>query len=500
MNKRIILAIALSFLIMLTWSRLMQKHYPIEPQEVTNQTPQRTSRHIPSEQPPEQPQIENVVSAFTHDREFVFNLPSACIKKIIFSQFGDYEFNLEQGLCLADKNLVFTPEKLDSHEAIFVYQDATRKITKHFNYSDPNYVITLDIKIENLSEESLAYPSGLILGKISLASRGRDSWFQEIFIKQPDKLLRMRPGKKTNIQYSGEFFGFRDRYFCAILIPISFPETLRIVRSNNKESQLVLQTPTMEILSNQIGHMQYTAYVGPQQPALLKSFSNGTEEVVYYGFFDPISKLLLSILRLFYRLLHNWGWAVVVMSLVIFFALFPLTMKQLRSAKEMQHLQPKIEGLRRIYKDNPQRLNKEVLELYRKNKINPLGGCLPLIGQIPIFFSLYQALMRSIELKGANFLWIKDLSQPDRLVVSPEINILPILMAITMFVQQKFSMASAAGSVGEQQRIMSIFFPILFGIIFYRMPSGLVLYWFINSLLMVAFQSKIKLAHESIKH
>ena len=172
----------------------------------------------------------------------------------------------------------------------------------------------------------------------------------------------------------------------------------------------------------------------------------------------------------------------------------------MRSAKGMQHLQPKIEELRRVYKDNPQRLNKEILELYRKNKINPLGGCLPLILQIPVFFSLYQALMRSIELKGANFLWIKDLSQPDRLVASPEINILPILMAITMFLQQKLTMPATSGTSGEQQRFMSFVLPVMFGFIFYKIPSGLVLYWFVNSLLMFVYQMRIKLAHEPAKH
>ena len=150
-----------------------------------------------------------------------------------------------------------------------------------------------------------------------------------------------------------------------------------------------------------------------------------------------------------------------------------------------------MEELRRVYKDNPQRLNKEVLELYRKNKVNPLGGCLPMVMQIPIFFSFYMVLTRLVDLRGANFLWIKDLSQPDRLITTPEINILPILMAITMFFQQRFSMVPTAGSSGEQQRLMSFIFPIMFGFFFYRLSSGLVLYWFVNSLIMFVFQMKI---------
>ena len=150
------------------------------------------------------------------------------------------------------------------------------------------------------------------------------------------------------------------------------------------------------------------------------------------------------------------------------------------------------------YKDNPQKLNKEIMELYREHKVNPLGGCLPLLLQMPIFFALYQVLMRSVALRGANFLWIKDLSEPDRLFFLPfslpilgnEFNILPILMTIGMFVQQKFTMTKATGEAAQQQKIMLIIMPLMFGVIFYRMPAGLVLYWFINSTLMLLTQIK----------
>jgi len=167
--------------------------------------------------------------------------------------------------------------------------------------------------------------------------------------------------------------------------------------------------------------------------------------------------------------------------------------------KTMQALQPKIEELRKLYKDNAQKLNKEIMELYRQNKVNPLGGCLPLLLQMPIFFSLYQVFMRSIVLKGAHFLWIKDLSEPDRLFILPvslpilgnELNILPLIMTIGMFFQQKMSMATASSGSTEQQKLMMIIFPLMFGFIFYRMPSGLVLYWLINSTLMLLYQYRI---------
>ena len=158
-----------------------------------------------------------------------------------------------------------------------------------------------------------------------------------------------------------------------------------------------------------------------------------------------------------------------------------------------------MEALRKAHKNDAQKLNREVMELYKKYKINPMSGCLPMILQMPIFFALYQVLMRSIELRGAPFLWIKDLSQPDRLIMfktpilllGGELNLLPILMAIAMFFQQKLSTPANAGAddqIVQQQKMMAVMMPILFGFLFYRLPSGLVMYWLTNTLLTVAEQ------------
>lgn len=239
MNKRLILAIGLSFLIMVIWARLAEKFYPIERQEVTEKSLEPAPTFIPSEEK----ETETLISAISHNRELVFSLPGACLKKVNFSQYADYEVSLEQGFCLAEQDLVFTQERLDSEEAIFVHQDGQKRITKQFNYSDPNFIITLDIKIENLSEQSLSYPSGLILRTINLSSQQFKNRLREVFLKQPDRILRLNPGKETKIQHSGEFFGFRDNYFCAIIIPMSFPEMLQVVRIDRATSQLGLSRP-----------------------------------------------------------------------------------------------------------------------------------------------------------------------------------------------------------------------------------------------------------------
>ena len=263
---------------------------------------------------------------------------------------------------------------------------------------------------------------------------------------------------------------------------------------------MYLQPQEINLAPGKTAQEKFRIYLGPQELRTISRIQPEWTIVMHYGTFNFIAQILLQLLEFIHHLVPNWGAVIIILSIFIYLLLYPLTLKQMRSMKEMQALQPRIEELRKTHKDNPQRLNKEIMELYREHKVNPFGGCLPLILQIPIFFALYQVLMRSVALKGAKFLWIKDLSQPDRLFIFPkalpifgnEINILPIIMAIGMFIQQKVSLASAASSTSaEQQKFMQIFFPIMFGIIFYKMPSGLVLYWFINSSLMLFYQWQI---------
>jgi YidC/Oxa1 family membrane protein insertase len=190
------------------------------------------------------------------------------------------------------------------------------------------------------------------------------------------------------------------------------------------------------------------------------------------------------------------------LAVILNIILFPLTMKSFTSMKKMQELHPQMEKLKTQYKDTPEKLNKEMMELYKKYKINPLSGCLPLLLQMPIFVALYQALVKSIDLRGAHFLWIKDLSTPDAVklpftlpVIGNSINILPIIMIVGMVIQQKVS-ASATGAAvtneqKQQQKMMLIIMPVMFGFIFYGMPSGLVLYWVVNTALTIVEQSYI---------
>ncbi len=223
----------------------------------------------------------------------------------------------------------------------------------------------------------------------------------------------------------------------------------------------------------------YLIYLGPKDYDILKSIGYKLSSVIDFGWFDPIAKPLLLIMKWFYKYIPNYGIVIIILTILIKIVFIPLQHKSIESMKQMQKLQPEIERLRKLYKDDKERLNRAIMDLYRQYKVNPFGGCLPVVIQIPVFFALYKVLLYSIELRHAPFMfWIKDLSSKDPYYVTP------ILMGISMFFQQKIT-----PSVGDpKQAKMMLFLPVVFTIMFLNFPSGLVLYWFVNNLLSIAQQ------------
>jgi len=294
----------------------------------------------------------------------------------------------------------------------------------------------------------------------------------------------------------------KNKYFSVILKP--FTQTQGNFAYEDMDGNLVIGLEIEKTVIQPgatVGH-KYSLYAGPSNIPDLKQFGYGVEESVNYGFFGGISKLLIAVLKMCYMLVHNWGLSIILLSVLLNVILFPLTMKSFKSMQKMQELHPQMEKLKVQYKDQPQKLNKEIMELYKKYNINPFSGCLPILLQMPIFIALYQALMKSIELRNAGFLWIRDLSSPEAIpipisfpIIGNTINILPLIMVGTMVVQQKISTASAGSAITDeqkqQQKIMLIIMPIMFGFIFYNMPSGLVLYWVVNTILTIVEQASL---------
>lgn len=503
MEKRLILAISLSLLVLLSWSAWVSKFHPVENKEVRAKTlPLLTTPESPKLSL-EEPTLPSPTFRLSQEKcEIIFSENLATIEEVIFKDYQSYRFPLKYGLWLADKNLVFQKEVVSDKKISFVYRAADKQITKRFIFSNSNYYIELEIDVQNLASTPINLNLPLVLGTLNFSGDPNEARFKDVTVATLEKIWHLN-GRKEMVIPQIKFLGLRDRYFCAIIEPIPKDNyTAYLKKLGPQETEVSLSQAEFLLNPQQKIEQKFRIYLGPQDLRIINRINPEWSQVMYYGTFNLISHLLLQLLGLLYRLAHNWGLAIVILSLLVYLLLYPLTLKQMRSMKEMQVLQPRIEELRKAYKDNPQKLNKEIMELYREHKVNPLGGCLPLILQMPIFFALYQALMRSIALKGARFLWIKDLSEPDRLFVLPnslpilgnEINLLPILMTLGMFIQQKISTRAAAGVSGEQQKLMLIIFPLMFGFIFYHMPAGLVLYWFINSSFMLIYQIKVSRA------
>lgn len=507
MEKRLFLAIALSLLVLVGGSLITKKLYPVENKDViTKDVPQAVSPApvVPVAQASESEQhnLENsTLSTLTFAKHTVIFIDDlAAIKEVDFTDYKNYKLKLFNGYFLGDEKLKYQKKLQTEDSIIYEAEDVLKRVTKKFIFSNNNYSMRLEIKIQNLTKNPIDLKLPLILGSLDL-NNSKQAQFQEASIYSDNKTIRNN-GRKDVFVEQGQFIALRDQYFCAILQPDKNVQTENafIKQIGHLNTKIGLMS-NWTIPANGVVESRVDAYIGPQDVKMLNATKSAWSMVIHYGFFDVISQILLQVLGFIHGLVRNWGLAIILLSILVYLVLFPLSLKQMRSMKEMQILQPKIEALRSAYKDNPQRLNKEIMELYREHKVNPFGGCLPLLLQMPIFFALYQALMRSVALKGAKFLWIQDLSEPDKLFILPQnlsffgkefpINILPIIMAIGMFFQQKLSMAKASGPAAEQQKIMVIVMPIMFGAIFYNMPSGLVLYWFVNSLLMLIFQVKL---------
>ncbi|MFA5039160.1 MAG: membrane protein insertase YidC [Candidatus Omnitrophota bacterium] len=503
------MAIALSFLVLLAYSALVPKPKPVVVQDVMNEEAVGQPLVTPAIPPDQKTQIipkslnENDLYRFEsgdlillfsrrgayihsiHDKTFDVNLD---LKDIgLVPQWQEYDFALTA-----------LPKGLE-----FSYKEADGTIIKKIFRSKDDGTMDLDIIISNVtysSEISYDIICSMIGANKSDAANERyyEAFFQSRNVVSRKAVFGLKTPKE--IQDRVEWAGMRDRYFCSVFVP-QFLIEKGVIGVSGKTPYISLHVANEAPKSQERIENSFKLFVGLQDERILVNLGKGAERVVNFGFFDLIAKAILSLLTVIHRLLHNWGWSIIAITTVIYFLLFPLSFRSMTSMRKMQALQPKIEALRAKYKDNPQKLQIATMELYKEEKVNPLGGCFPMLLQIPVFFSLYQLLMRFPQLRGAHFLWIKDLSSPDRLVILPktipfignEINILPILMAFIMFLQQKLSMGAKTmtGTAADQQKIMMFMMPVIFGFLFYRMSSGLVLYWLVNSLLMLVFQWKI---------
>ncbi len=263
---------------------------------------------------------------------------------------------------------------------------------------------------------------------------------------------------------------------------------MQVIQNENQSLELNTWLPDTQLAPNQETNHTIQFFWGPQNYSDLKQIGHNLHKIVDFGMFHIIGVWMLYTLKFFYQITLNYGWAIILLTILIRGILWWPTQKSLTSMKKMQtamnQMQPRLKTLKEIYKNNPQKLNEETMKLYREYQINPMGGCLPMLLQMPIFIALYATLSSAVELKGAKFIWIwQDLSVKDPMYI------LPIAMGVTMFIQQKMSTPPAATEeAAAQQKMMLYLMPILLTVFSFMWPSGLLLYWVVSNILSIGQQ------------
>lgn len=371
-------------------------------------------------------------------------------------------------------------------------------LEKSYRFSPETYMIGLTVKIKNGSAQAIQDKLTLSLAKAVTENQNAYGF------QGPSALINdgLNQVKIKNIEDKGTYAGklkwvaIEDRYFISAIVTDKAAEaTMRLsLRSDNiVENQYVC--PATVIRPGTQYQFDFGLFLGPKSLTLLSELGNGLDQAIYFGWFDFIAKPCLGLMNYLYHFIPNYGIAIIILTLLIKIVLWPLGNKGYKSMNEMKKLQPLMTEIREKHKDDKKMMNQELMSLYRTYKINPMGGCLPMVLQIPVFIALYRMLYEAIELRHAPFfLWINDLSAPDRLFnfdvsipfMQPPygIPVLTIVMGATMFLQQKMSPPPG----DPTQAKMMMFLPIVFTVIFINFSSGLVLYWLINNVLSISQQ------------
>ena len=287
-----------------------------------------------------------------------------------------------------------------------------------------------------------------------------------------------------------------QHYFASAWIPADkFARDIYAGKIDNGLYRIGMQTPLGVVAPGSVVVEKAQLFVGPQEEKVLETIAPGFELLKDYGYLTILAKPIFWLLEKIHGYVGNWGWSIILLTILIKLAFFPLSAASYKSMARMKEVQPRLMVMKEQFKGEPQKLNQAMMEMYRKEKINPLGGCLPVVIQIPVFIALYWVLLSSVELRGAPWVfWVHDLSLPDTSIsdvlgLTPyfPIGILPIVMAISMFVQTKLNPTPPDPI---QAKVM-MYMPIVFSIMFFFFPSGLVLYWVVNNLLSIAQQWQI---------
>jgi len=389
------------------------------------------------------------------------------------------------------------------------------RLTKIVSLQEGKYHVDLEVVLENLTQAELPVRYSIASStqicpegtpELDMASVvGVEMGGQKVKLIQKS-LGELLKSPERNESHGIAWVGGMNKYFATILRPlssnlVSAVDSKAVQESNDKKKAnlwVSLHTNTFTLPAQGAERHDYTFFIGPKREDILKEYN--LEKLLGFGAFTPLSKALLKVLKAFYGVIPNYGMAIIILTFSVKVILFPLTRKSQMSMYRMQQLQPHMEQLKEKHKKDKQKMAQEQMELFKKHGVNPMSGCLPLVLQMPIFYALFRTLQLSFEMRQAPFLlWINDLSQPDKMYtmsfalpfLGNSINALPIIMTVASILQMRLMPKSTDPKAVQQQQLMR-FMPVFFAFILYHMPSGLVLYWTVSTILSVGEQLLIK--------
>ncbi len=508
MEKRVLLAAIISALFMAWYARLVGKWYPqASPTTQTipgaAETPAAMSAKPVTTYPLEQ---EDVLSLESPDLAVEVGASSGMIRGVSLKRFSGqsegHPLEISTGAALVHLSFAQSPMgwRLIEHSAGRLRFNASDAKGNNYNIS---YVIDSDNPIINIILEQVSGEQN----DITLSS----SWTRGDTLDQRKNPLEVSVlskdshGKEIHKRYLGHvrqernvprgtfLLSLAERYFCQSIRFKTADADVKLIPSS--EGSIVAEAVMKSAATTQTITQELSIYFGPRDYFHLKRA--GFEQAFPIGTLGQIGLIMLSLLSWIAKLTKSYGIAIILFASLITCAMAPFTLIGFKSMRKMQELKPQIDRIMAQHKGNTTIANREVFALYKQHRISPLSGCLPMLLQMPIFIALFQAISHFVELRGQRFLWIKDLSLPDRLSQLPialpllgkDLNLLPIIMAVAMYIQTKLSQGRSGQSTQDPTAKMfsGPMMSVLFGVMFYQFPSGLVLYWLTNSLMSLVW-------------
>ncbi len=521
MEKRLIIAIVISIVILYFYNEMYIKKY-VPPKKIPQKTlVKKKETKIPIKPVPLKkeeilPFKEKTIKVENNLFKLVFSNRGGALEKCVlkkyyktvekkenvelFDRLKGLEF--ENSIVINGQKLTdikynienYRPDIIVKNEPVKIvfYKDLNNIIIKKIYKILPNrYEVELNYQIINNTNQPLKiknstyYYHSAKFKKRRYVFEGPSFLVNGVLKEVKVKTLK----KKGEVEFNNNvsWLGFSEVYFLGVILKRgSFFDLGKTYLKNNDIVVEAVKNYTINPKENI--NDRNSIFLGPKKYDILKTYHAGLERSIDFGIFYFLAKPLLIVLNWFYKYVHNYGIAIILLTILIKLLFYPLTNKSYESMKKMKEIQPQIMKLKEMYKDDKVKLNQEIMELYRRHKVNPFGGCLPIIIQIPVFFALYKTLLVAIELRHAPFIkylpfthkyWLVDLSAKDPYYITP------ILMGISMYIQQK--MTPTGGTDPFQEKIM-LFMPIFLTFLFLNFPSGLVIYWLANNILSIIQQ------------